>query len=113
MQYLYWIAVWDAPLLALLLLSNRTQRQSPIRLSLRQAVLAGIGSEFNLLAYGFVLYAYTIAQVSVVVALRENSVIFGVLIGVFFLNEAKSRARVTGSLIIATGAAIIVTNLPG
>lgn len=109
-QYVCWITVFDGPLFMLLMLANRSGRQ-PDKLQWRYLLMAGIGGGLSLLTYGLVVYAYTIAQVGAVTALRETSVIFGALGGMFFLGEPKSRARIIGALVIASGAAMIAVNL--
>ena len=109
-QYLCWLSVFDGPLFMLLMLADRNKRRSIGALKWRHFWLACVGGGLALLAYGLVIYAYTMAQVGAVAALRETSVIFGVLAGRFFLGEPKSRGRVVGSLVIAAGAAVIVVS---
>lgn len=110
-QYACWLSVFDAPLfIILMMLTGDNKRRPPGALQWRYLLLAGVGGGLVLLAYVLVIHAYTEAQVGAVVALRETSVIFGVLAGMFFLGEAKSRGRMIGSLVIAAGAAVIVVN---
>jgi drug/metabolite transporter (DMT)-like permease len=74
--------------------------------SLRQAetwkVLAG--GVFGLLSYGVVIWALTLAPMGRVSALRETSILFAVVIGVVFLKEKLTPARLTAALMIAGGA---------
>ena len=52
-------------------------------------MLAGLGGGVvSLAAYGLVLLAQTSGALAAVAALRELSIAFGVLIGVFVLHEA-------------------------
>lgn len=110
-QYSCWLSVFDAPLFILLMmLTGFNKRRLLGTLQWRYLLLAVVGGGLTLLAYVLVVYAYTMAQVGAVAALRETSVIFGVLAGKFFLGEPKARGRAIGSLVIAAGAAVIVIN---
>lgn len=62
---------------------------------------------FSGLAYGIALWAMTRAPVAVVAALRETSVIFGALIGAWFLGEGHLKARVAGAVIVFAGLAAL------
>jgi drug/metabolite transporter (DMT)-like permease len=63
---------------------------------------AVIGGTCAVAAYGIALWAMTRAPVAVVAVLRETSVIFAALLGVWFLNEKMTRRR-----LVATGAVLI------
>lgn len=54
-------------------------------------------------AYALVLYAKTIAPLGVVSALRETSVIFAALIGVFWFGEGPRAARIIAATIVGVG----------
>lgn len=67
----------------------------------KRATVAGI---MMATTYGLVLYAMTITEnVSLVVALRQVSIIFGVIMGVYLLKEKLYFVRVTGVLMILLG----------
>lgn len=57
------------------------------------------------LAYGAAVWRMTKAPIPLAAALRETSVIFGVLIGVLLLKERLSAARILAVLMVARGAA--------
>lgn len=59
--------------------------------------LASIGS------YAIALWAMTVAPVAMVAALRETSVLFASLIGVWFLKEVWTRQRIAGTVAIMSG----------
>ncbi len=59
------------------------------------------------LAYLLVLYAMTLAQVSYVVAARELNVVFGAILGAWWLREGFGREKVLASAIIAAGVVLI------
>jgi drug/metabolite transporter (DMT)-like permease len=61
------------------------------------------GALLSGLSYGIALWAMTRAPVAVIAALRETSVIFGALIGAWFLREGHLRARLSGAAIVLAG----------
>lgn len=63
------------------------------------------GGTCSLLAYGFALWGMTRAPISTVAALRETSVVFGMLFAVLFLKEKLTPARVAAVLLVLAGAA--------
>lgn len=60
--------------------------------------LCGLGS------YGIAIWAMTIAPIALVAALRETSVIFGMIMAVIFLGEKLTLLRVLAILLVAVGA---------
>lgn len=62
------------------------------------------GAAASVSSYAIALWAMTVAPVAAVAALRETSVLFAVLFGTWFLNEALTPRRVLSVLIIITGA---------
>ena len=67
----------------------------------RSTVLAGLGS------YGIAIWAMTVAPIALVAALRETSVIFGMIMAVLFLGEKLSVVRVLAILLVMGGAMIL------
>ena len=65
--------------------------------------LCGLGS------YGIALWAMTKAPIALVAALRETSVIFGMLLAVFFLKEKLTAARIAAVTLVAAGGIAIRT----
>ncbi len=61
------------------------------------------GAAASLLSYGIALWAMTRAPVATVAALRETSVLFAVLLGMWFLKESFTPRRVLGTLVIVAG----------
>jgi drug/metabolite transporter (DMT)-like permease len=64
---------------------------------------AGVGALLSGLSYGIALWAMTQAPVAIVAALRETSVIFGALIGAWFLKEGHLSARLSGAAVVLAG----------
>ena len=70
----------------------------------RQFWLRGlVGGALSAGAYGIVLWAMTRAPVAAVAALRETSVIFAALIGVWLLKEGHIGRRIAGAATVAAG----------
>jgi drug/metabolite transporter (DMT)-like permease len=61
------------------------------------------------LAYFLVLSAMTLAKVSYVVAAREVNVVFGALLGAWWLQEGQGRQKVLAASLIAAGLILIGT----
>jgi drug/metabolite transporter (DMT)-like permease len=68
------------------------------------SLLAGIGM---FAAYGLVLAALRLAPAAPVAAVRETSIVMGVVLGALVLREAVGRARVAGAVVIVLGVAAI------
>ena len=66
-----------------------------------------VGGTCSLIAYGLSLWGMSRAPVSLVAALRESSVVFGVLLGVFFLKEKITFARGAAVLLVIAGISAI------
>ena len=58
-------------------------------------------------SYGLALWAMTRAPIASVAALRETSILFGVLIAALLLNERLSRLRWAAVLLVVAGAVAI------
>lgn len=67
--------------------------------------LLGGGASF--IAYAIVTWAFTQAPIALVTALRETSIIFALLIGVFFLRERLDLAKVFSTAITLVGAVLL------
>ncbi|HSI54453.1 MAG: EamA family transporter [Ramlibacter sp.] len=65
--------------------------------------VASLGAAASLGSYGIALWAMTKAPVATVAALRETSVLFAALLGVWFLKEAFNMRRAIGTAAIVAG----------
>ena len=75
---------------------------------LRHRAVPGIsGGLCGLGSYGIAIWAMTLAPIALVAALRETSVIFGMIMAVIFLGERLTALRVTAILLVMAGALII------
>ena len=62
-----------------------------------------IGGSFSFTAYAIVVWAWTQAPIPTVAALRESSIIFAILIGVFFLKEKITLLKISSIILIFIG----------
>ncbi|MGF1745570.1 multidrug transporter [Vibrio minamisatsumaniensis] len=100
----FWAIV--LPLSLWLLVSNQRIEFHNAWLLRKRATLAGI---MMALTYGLVLFAMTMTEnVSLVVALRQVSIIFGVVMGICLLKEKWHATRGVGVVLIIAG---LVTSL--
>lgn len=62
----------------------------------------------NVISFGSALLALRLAPIGVVSALRETSVVVGLLLARYALGERMDRRRMAGALVVAAGAVLIV-----
>lgn len=75
---------------------------------LRQRAVVGIaGGLAGLGSYGIAIWAMTVAPIAMVAALRETSVIFGMLMAVMFLGERMTLFRVVAVLLVCCGTMLL------
>jgi drug/metabolite transporter (DMT)-like permease len=99
--YVAWLFVLDVLFFsACTLLAGRAAafRASPA--DWRRGLAAGA---LSLASYGIVVWAMTRAPIALVAALRETSVLFAMLIGVFWMGERAGRAKLAAGLAILAG----------
>ncbi len=105
-SYIVWIFLIDGGIISVLfalwrgpsfILSARTEW--------RAGLAAGVGS---IVSYGLALWALRLGATPRLAALREVSVLFGVLIAIVFLKERATPARLTSAGLIGAGAAVLV-----
>lgn len=89
----------------LLTLKERRKRYFAILKKDKFKIILAAVLEFS--SYILILYAFRISKVAYVIALRQISVIFGVLYGIWFLKEKYGKVRIVGSLIIFSGIFLI------
>lgn len=70
----------------------------------KRAVVGISGGLCGLGSYGIAIWAMTMAPIALVAALRETSVIFGMLMAVIFLREKLTPLRVLAILLVMAGA---------
>lgn len=106
MTYIAWVFVIDA--LPLLLITVWLRRhQKGLLISQRNLILGCTGGLFAFLAYALVIWAMNHAPMASVSAIRETSVIFATLIGVYYLKESMGYQRLVSSVLVAFGVGLI------
>ena len=71
----------------------------------KPGVLAGA---LSIVSYGAALWSYRLGDVPRLAALRETSIVFGVILAALVLREKVTRMRALSAAIIAAGAVILV-----
>lgn len=100
-----WLAIGNGVvmLVFLAITSPQTLKLVPTK---GKAIFA-IGGGASFAAYGLVTWAFTQAPIALVTALRETSIVFALLIGVFFLKERLDLAKVFSTMTTLLGAALL------
>ena len=62
----------------------------------------------SIVSYGLALGAYRLGNVARLAALRETSIVFGLVIAAVFLREHVNRTRAIGGGVIALGAVVLI-----
>lgn len=104
-SYTGWILILTAfPVI----LASLILRPAKVTSYLRRNVARGItGGACLVGSYGIALWAMTHAPIALVAALRETSVMFAMLIAVYFLRERISRLRLLSASMVIAGAIAI------
>ncbi|MGB0551270.1 MAG: hypothetical protein ACPGQV_01660 [Alphaproteobacteria bacterium] len=69
------------------------------------SAVTGVG--LSLLAFWAAIWAITEAPIAAVAALRETSVIFGLLLSTFILREPLAQTRIPAALCVVIGPALL------
>lgn len=78
-----------------------------IALPKRGLVTLAVGGSASFIAYALVTWAFTQAPIAFVTALRETSIVFALLIGVFFLKERLSLLKLLSIMTTLLGAILL------
>lgn len=101
MQYVATLFLFDGWPFALIVFARRKWKVGPYIRQRWPVCLAGAAASIG--SYGVALWAMTQAPVATVAALRETSVLFAALLGVWFLKEVFTMRRAVGTLVIVSG----------
>lgn len=100
-----WLAIGNGILMIIFLRLRQPATLHAIpRQGLRLLLLGG-GASF--IAYALVTWAFTQAPIALVTALRETSIVFALIIGVFFLKERLDLVKVLSTFTTLTGAILL------
>jgi drug/metabolite transporter (DMT)-like permease len=106
--YIAWLFMLDGMSMAAVAACMRGRALGgAIRSIWKPAVLSGLVS---MLAYGIVIWCYSLGAIAPIAALRETSVVIAAGIGTLLLGEPFGRWRIVAASFCAVG--IIAINLP-
>ncbi|MBU1209773.1 MAG: DMT family transporter [Alphaproteobacteria bacterium] len=77
------------------------------RMAANARMLTLVGGSASFIAYAIVVWAFTQAPIPLVTALRETSMVFALLLGVFVLKERLDLGKVVSTVVTLTGAALL------
>jgi drug/metabolite transporter (DMT)-like permease len=104
-HYVVWLFVLDMmPMLAAALVLRGREFLRAARENWAASVAGGL---LSLIAYWIVIWAFTIAPIPIVAALRETSILFAVLIGMAFLGERVTAVRAASVVTVLAGLALM------
>ncbi|MBR9824624.1 MAG: EamA family transporter [Alphaproteobacteria bacterium] len=98
-------AGWFSLVTAVPIVGTAAIRRGPrLFIQMRQELKWGVvASVFGAASYAFALYAYSVASVGPMAALRETSVVFGALLAALVLKEPFGRRRIFLAILLAAG----------
>jgi drug/metabolite transporter (DMT)-like permease len=100
-----WLAIGNGLLMIVFLALRSPQTLSA--LPRRGLPILFVGGSASFVAYALVTWAFTQAPIALVTALRETSIVFALLIGVFFLKERLSLLKVFSTMATLLGAILL------
>ncbi len=100
-----WMFVFDGMIFSTITLATRGREV--FTATRRVWVLGVVAGALSLVTYWIVVWAMTKAPIALVAAVRETSVLFAVLIGVFILREKISLGKAVAAAVILVGIIII------
>ncbi|WP_422366804.1 DMT family transporter [Pelagibius sp.] len=104
-SYTFWVHLFNGiPITLLALYLRRGQIAASVSKSWKAGLFGGV---ISLLAYWIVIWAMTQAPMALVSAVRETSMVFAVLFGVFFLKERLDLARLASTGVTLIGAVML------
>ncbi|MCV7171001.1 MULTISPECIES: DMT family transporter [Mycolicibacterium] len=105
-SYTGWMFLLQGPPIAVIALIRR--RRAGLSRSVRMSAASGAaGGVISLTAYTIVLWAQTSGALAPIAALRETSIVFGALIGAWFLDEKMGARRAIAAGVVLAGVLLI------
>ena len=100
-----WLFIFDGVFFAAF--TNLTRGPRVFVASRRTWSIGALAGGLSLLTYWIAVWAMTVAPIALVTAVRETSVLFAVLIGVFIMKEKASIAKLMAAIVILFGIVVI------
>lgn len=105
LSYYSWVSIINAILFSVIV---KRVRPGVIKASfLCYLPITLFGGAASYLAYALVVWAFTLAPIALVASLRDSSIIFAMLFGVFLLKERFDRFKVIATLVTLAGVALL------
>ena len=103
--YIFWLFFIDAwPTILIVAWMRRGRFTGTPGGDIVRSVAGGL---LSMLAYGIVIWAMVQAPVAIVAALRESSILFAALIGVFVLKERPGPVRIAAIVLLVAAIALL------
>lgn len=106
LSYIAWLALLQGSATALLL-GGRKGLRGELRRHPRLLWVGALGGLLSVVSYSLTIWAQAHGPLAAVAAVRESSIVFAALIGVVFLKEHASSARVIASVVIVAGIGVL------
>lgn len=103
--YYAWLSIGNAVLFSAYLALTSPQALRGVMTAGRRSLL--IGGPASFIAYAIVTWSFTQAPIALVTALRETSIVFALLIGVFVMGERLSLGKLLSTIAVVTGAILL------
>ncbi|HZV18920.1 MAG TPA: DMT family transporter [Sphingobium sp.] len=97
--------ICGVPIPLMLLIRSGRRTAALLAHDVRPGIAAGV---LSLLAFAPALFALGMAPVGAVAALRETSVLIGLVLGAVMLKERLDRRRITGGLLVTAGTLTLI-----
>jgi drug/metabolite transporter (DMT)-like permease len=108
LTYVGWLFILSLPPVALTAWLRRRNRL--LALARQEAGWAALAAVFGILTYTLAMFAYSIAPVAPMAALRETSIVFGAILGALVLKESFGLRRITLAILLVAGLVLIQTS---
>lgn len=102
-----WLFIFDG--LFFTAFTGLTRGTAVFRASPKAWSIGAFAGALSLVTYWIAVWAMTVAPIALVSALRETSVLFAVLIGVFVMREKINTAKIFAAIVILVG--VVVTRI--
>ena len=103
--YILWLFLFAG--IPVTLIALCVERDETLRVFRQDWKLGLAGGLTNLANYWLVVWAFTLAPIAIVAALRETGIVFAVLIGTFILKEKLNLTRVVATIATLIGVVMI------
>lgn len=100
-----WLAICNAVIMLIYLGLTKSENTFSKLYSNKRVMFLGGSASFA--AYGLVIWAFTQAPIPLVTALRETSIVFALIIGVFFMNERLNIMKIIATFLTLLGVALL------